>query len=226
MSNIILNESINDSGRLKCLFYMGIPGSGKTTIATKTSVLQPVSHINTDISLEFLSKKHGVIPNQEVFYNHRDKILTLTKTALFHSINGMRPIIVDSTSSNYALMMHRKKIIESFGYDTGMVYVDCDIELAKQRAAARNRKIDVDYIVAANDTITALVDIAKTKFTWFTSIDQEHNQSKTIEQFYHRPLANNIGKNIIEKLTDNKEKYLTDSLYTKEQITKAIATWV
>ena len=63
----LLNESINDKGILKAIFVVGLPGAGKSyTISNLKGQISP-KIVNTDATLEFLSKKTNIPANSETW---------------------------------------------------------------------------------------------------------------------------------------------------------------
>ena len=63
----LLNESINDKGIFKATFLRGLPDAGKSyTVSNLKGQISP-KIVNTDVALEFLSKKTKIPANSETW---------------------------------------------------------------------------------------------------------------------------------------------------------------
>ena len=146
-----LNESINDKGLFKAVFVVGPPGSGKSyTLSKLTGNIEP-RIVNTDIALEYMSKKLGITASSENWKTvFRDTTKRMTSNKLFSYLDGMLPLFIDGTSNNTSNILQRAGILESLGYDVAMIFVNTDIETAKKRAKDRaqkiNREVDEEFI--------------------------------------------------------------------------------
>ena len=117
-----IDESINDKGILKAVFVVGIPGAGKSyTIKQLTGGVAP-KIVNTDKATEFLSKKFEIESNSETWKSFfRDKTRPMTTAMLTNYLNGMLPLFVDGTSNDVSNVLGRAGILESLGYDVGLL---------------------------------------------------------------------------------------------------------
>lgn len=234
-----LNESINDRGLFKAVFVIGPPGSGKSyTLSKLTGNIEP-RVINTDIALEFLSKKLSIPATSEnwrpVF---RDTTKRMTSAKLFSYLDGMLPLFIDGTSNNTSNILQRAGILESLGYDVAMIFVDTDIETAKKRAKERalkiNREVDEEFIEKVYKASAVNKEYFKKKFTTFFEIKNNDgeltdeiilNAYRKVQSFYTSPLNNPIGVANIEKIKGENQKYLTPSIVSKEKLENKISTW-
>lgn len=234
-----LNESINDRGLFKAVFVIGPPGSGKSyTLSKLTGNIEP-RVINTDIALEFLSKKLSIPATSEnwrpVF---RDTTKRMTSAKLFSYLDGMLPLFIDGTSNNTSNILQRAGILESLGYDVAMIFVDTDIETAKKRAKERalkiNREVDEEFIEKVYKASSVNKEYFKKKFTTFFEIKNNDgeltdeiilNAYRKVQSFYTSPLNNPIGVANIEKIKGENQKYLTPSIVSKEKLENKISTW-
>lgn len=234
-----LNESINDKGRLKALFVVGLPGSGKTyTISKLNGTISP-RIINTDKMVEFYSKKLNVDATPENWKDiFRDKSKHTTVENAYNYINGMLPLFIDSTSNSSSNILMRSGLLESLGYDVGCVYVHTSLETALNRVQARNvdntRKVDVDFIKRVHDKIEDDISFLRSKFDFFLEVDNSEdkltNESmegafKKVASFYNKEISNPIGRRLIKTLEAEKESYLVPSQMTEEKLKSRLASW-
>jgi tRNA uridine 5-carbamoylmethylation protein Kti12 len=230
-----LQESINDKGILKAIFFTGSPGAGKSIISSKIGSGQIEPRIvNTDKPYEFLVHSYGgtFTGEQDSFV---DEAIRLTKKQLVQYVNGMLPLFIDGTSNNPSSLFRRVGILESLGYDVGMVFVETDLETALSRASARERTVPEEFIKKAHETVTKNKQFYKSKFG--TNFLEYDNSSDVIDdaailamyrrsyQFFTRPVENPIGKQIIETLRERKQKYLSPSIISNDELTRRIEGW-
>jgi predicted ABC-type ATPase len=225
----MLTESMYDKCKFKAIFMAGSPGAGKTyTIHQIKDGTVPVKIVSTDHYTEFLVPS-GDPDLQKIFI---DKAMHLNKTQLMLYINSMLPLFVDSTSNNFANMVTRAGILESFGYDVGMIFVNTSLETCLERAKERVRHVDEDYIKEAYDKAFENLEMYKSRFSnsFFTEVKNDEGEfnDKAIEhifkqttKFFNSPLVNPEGKRTLEKLEESGGKYLYD-VFDKDFISKKV----
>lgn len=220
-----LEESINDKGIFKALFLAGVPASGKSHIQKKlNSNIQP-KVVNTDtFSRTYFGLKKeaydifGEVPSEVV-----DKSTELTQKQLTNYIDGMLPLVIDSTSSNPSNLIKRNGILQSVGYDTGMVFVYTDLATAKRRNAKRIEDglggVPEEFLVETHAKIVNMMAYYKEHFKFFKVINNNEDNASDIElntimksiyTFYIQDVKNPIGLNIKEKLKEKNGKYISD----------------
>ena len=225
-----LTESINDKGILKAIFMSGISGAGKSyTLSKITSGSIEPRIVNTDKFTEFFKAFH---PTE--WRKYQSKIKILTKTQLSNYLNGILPLYIDSTSSNSSAMFRRNGILKSIGYDTGMIWIDVDLDTALKRAEKRERKVDPKFIKEIHSRLYKIKDYYKDNFKFFIEINNNDAELtnevilstfKKIQNFYLEPVINPIGIELIEKMKENKYKYLTEYKYSTEYLKKLVDSW-
>lgn len=235
----IINESIEDKGIFKACFVVGIPGAGKsyTIQQIKDGQIEP-RIVNTDKAFEFLSTTTGFdITSKDPSPLKRsilDKSKILTKGQLLQYINGMLPLFVDSTSGDATNILRRKSLLESFGYDTALIWIDTDLEQALERARARSRFVSEDAIRSIHKRTKKNVEYLKNKFDVFHTINNNEGMLdnevmlsayRTVSGFFHSNVKNPIGQRTIDRMKKNGWKYLIPNIYTKEQLNRFITTW-
>ena len=141
----IINEGPRDPNIFKSIFTAGIPGSGKTTIVKKLTAGTGMKMVSFDELYEYLIKQNN---RQDISTLNRSSHLVDTKLSTY--LDGRLGIIIDKTSWDYNRVSSIKEQLETLGYDTLMIYVNTDINVAKQRTKDRfqstGRRVDDEYI--------------------------------------------------------------------------------
>lgn len=229
-----LFESINDKGIFKAVFTAGIPGAGKSYTADKivAGQVQP-RVVNTDKSFalpQFAAKWDVGWEDIE----HRVKVTN--RNQLVRYIDGLLPILVDGTSSSVPVTTRRSGILESFGYDVAMVWIDTPLEVALERARKRLRPVAEKYIREIYQTLSdpRFKEFHRERFHPFVEIDNSdgaltdavlQKAGNTMAQFFESPPHNPIGQRYIEQMKENGWKYLHDGMISIEDITRMTAGW-
>ena len=234
-----LLESLNDKGIFKAVFIVGIPGAGKSY--TVKQLAGPISPkvINTDRATEFLSKKFNMSANAKTWRSFfRDRTKPLTVNMLAGYLNGMLPLFIDGTSSDTSNIFNRAGILESLGYDVGMVFINTSLDIAQERAARRGAEIDrhvsVDFINQVHEVSEENREYFKGKFKFYKEVNNNPGELddaailqiyRKVAGFYNEAVDNPVGRRTIQKLIDSKEKYLIPSILEKEELKKKIDSW-
>lgn len=235
----LLNESINDKGILKAIFVVGIPGAGKSYTLSKLQGKISPKVINTDIAVEYISKKikvESTLENWKSIFS--DKSKTITKKILNNYLDSMLPLFIDGTSSDASNILARAGLLESLGYDVGMIFVNTDLETAQKRAVERANKIGrhvpEDFIKSVYEKSQDNKEYFKSKFSFFKEINNSDGELtdsvlmdayKKVQSFYEADIVNPIGKRNIESIKSSSEKYLIPSIITKEALSNKVEAW-
>ncbi|MNE18804.1 Zeta toxin [compost metagenome] len=232
----MVQESINDKALLKAIFIAGIPAAGKSyTVSQIQDGALPLQMINTDNMIEFFHRK-GLI-DMSVKDQQRqvlDQAKKSTKEALYHSLNGMLPLIIDSTSSNEANVIRRKGLLQSLGYDVSMVFVNVDVETAVSRAAQRERAVDEEFIRRSYGIAEENKEYFKGEFSNFVELSNNGTaiDNSTISQavravsgWLSSPLKNPSGRRLLEKMKQQNAKYLTPDIVPEQELRTAVESW-
>ena len=154
-----LLEGLNDPGVFKAVFMAGGPGSGKSLAAKKlgfgTLGLRPV---NSDMSFERGLKKAGLslkMPKDEE--EQRDAIRVHAKAITGKRqdmyLKGRLGIVIDSTARDTKIVLTQRKLLQSLGYETAMVFVNTSLETALDRNRTRERSIPDDIVKSNHGTV-------------------------------------------------------------------------
>lgn len=235
-----ISESINDKGILKAVFLAGTPGAGKSYTIEKINdgSIQP-RIVNTDKALEFLSKKFKLdLSDNDAASNAwefiSDKTKLLTKKSLANYLNGMLPLVIDGTSANPNNLAMRVGILKSLGYDVAMIYIKTDLETAKARVKARDRKVPDEFIEQVFNQMLEFEQHYKNEFSNFIEINNNDGELtndaitaayKKAKKFFSAPIENPIGRHVIEKLKQEKQEYLVPTMMELSDLDKKLDTW-
>jgi predicted kinase len=142
-----ITESINDKGILKAVFFVGPPGSGKTTIIDKIwDGSLPIAVISTDIWTEFFGK----IGKSTEWSIIGKPAKHLTVTNIINKINGLFPVYVDTTGADIGRFEKRVDFLRDIGYDISLVIVDVSFDTSNSRVSLRNknqeRQVSQDFV--------------------------------------------------------------------------------
>jgi len=224
----VITESIHDRGIFKVVFMGGLPGAGKSTIIQHIidGAVQP-RLVNTDRSYEFLLKKTGVKASDSAWEMLGGASKNINQESLYHYLNGMLPMFVDSTASNPAALIRRKGIVESLGYDSMMIWVDVDLEVAIERTQRRARTVDIDHIQNVYYAVQANKQIAQSQYGGnFVIIDNNDvpdigSIEGVVDKFFTTPVSNPIGMQVVE----DGYVYLVPDVHSKEHIQRLVSVW-
>jgi len=223
-----LNESINDVGIYKAVFFGGSPGAGKTYVSNQIkSGSIGVRIVNTDKFLEF--KKNKSWPDIG------DHVKHLTTTQLFNYLNSMLPLYIDGTSTNVESIVRRIGLLEGLGYDCDcMVFINAPLDTVLKRIQSRSRKVSDDFIKFAYEKIEDLRKFYTTKFKKFIEINNDEGMLtdnvinkafNKISSYYQSDINNPIGLKNVKYMKENNIKYLVPSIYSKDHLSKVVSLW-
>lgn len=229
-------ESIEDKGIMKAIFIVGIPGSGKSYSAKKLSGTVSPKIVNTDRAIEyFIMKGHNVTP--DTWPKFKDDSHRITKSALGNYLNSMLPLFIDGTSNDASNVLARAGILESLGYDVGMVFIETSLETAIRRANERlkitGREVGEDFIRHVEKQSEENRKFFASKFSFFKTIKNDDGELddatltkafKAVQQFYNEDVQNPVGKRFLEKMREDKLKYLADVM-DQDVINRKLDGW-
>lgn len=232
----LIPESVSDKGIFKAIFFAGIPGSGKTYVTSKITdgTIQP-RIVNTDKFIEYISNQVKSDVNIDPLYQiFREQIKTLTKNQFSLYLNSMLPLFIDGTSNSAKNLFKRDGILKSFGYDTGMVWIETDVEDAIERSKTRSRYVPEDFIRSVFESLQTNKSYYQSHFKFFTEIKNSSGELtdnlilsayKNVSSFFNESIQNPVGvenKNIAQSSTG----YLIPQVYINIQdIQNQLSGW-
>jgi len=232
----LIVEGVNDPGILKAVFLAGGPGSGKSFVAGELFGIPKkvnvsafgLKMVNTDSELERMLNKYGfgtdlddmpeelvkqlTDPKSDDYSGLRSRAKELTKDRQKMYMNGRLGMIIDGTGSRFPKIKGDKKQLEEIGYDTYMVFVHTDLDVAQKRNMERARKLNPELVESSWQ------DVQKNKIYFqglfgnanFMMVDNSDTLSpkqaekkfnmlvkKGIGKFINKPVKNYRGKNWI-----------------------------
>lgn len=247
--DFLLTEGINDKGIFKAVFMAGHPGSGKTWVLSKIKSGQVEPRwVNTDrlyIERDRLDKMAADSRFRDFAKNWNDgwtnikgDVKRISKTQLALYINSVLPLAVDGTSNNRPVTIRRKGLLESYGYDTAMIFVKTSLETAIKRAEEREktigRKVDKEFIKNAYEIIEDSKSYYRGKFDEWNEINNDEGEltEKVIKKaflhmsnFYSRPISNPDGQKMRDEMIENGWKYLSPNIKSLDNIKRVIDVW-
>jgi hypothetical protein len=229
-----LSESINDKGIFKAVFFAGSPGAGKSYVSKQiTSGGVAPRLVNTDKAYEHLVHAAGA-QFSGTADEYVDKAMQLTQTSLVNYINGVLPLYIDGTSNSPSSLFQRMGILESFGYDVGMVFINTDLDVALDRAASRERFVPPDFIKSVHAKVNKNKSFYASKFGRnFVEITNNGELTdevilggyRKMSSFFSSPIQSPIGQDLKERMVADRQQYLAPNYFSIEQIQKKVSVW-
>jgi len=163
----MIPEGVEDPGILKAVFTAGGPGSGKSAVAKELFNIPTKSTLSSfglkvtssDIPFERLLAKYGLSTDLTgISPELRDKITgdqpgsirSRAKQIYDSQLKSYKRerlgMIIDGTGSSVDKIKAMKIELEQLGYDTFMVFVNTDLEVALARNIMRKRKVPEDIV--------------------------------------------------------------------------------
>jgi len=223
----LLSESINDKGIFKAVYMAGHSGAGKSYVLSKvrSGSVEP-RIVNVDKYVEYFGR------NYEPEFYDRSKTLLMKQLSLY--IDSVLPLAIDVTAASPNAVLRRCGILEFFGYDQGMVFVNCSLETALERAAKRERKVPPEVVRNYYTEVQKIKGYLKQKFDPFIEVNNDIgeltdevvlNAYRKMDGFYNAPVRSKRGLEAIEMMRQNNWKYLSDGVFTKQEIDHMVRMW-
>ena len=145
-------EGVNDPAIFKAVFLAGGPGSGKSFVVGKTSLIAlGFRLINSDDAFEKGLKKAGLTMDPEDIFSAqgqavRAKAKAITGRKMEIALKGRNGIVIDGTGKDYAKIKKQVDMLRSVGYAVHMIFVNTDLETALDRNKMRPRSLPDDKV--------------------------------------------------------------------------------
>ena len=147
-----LLEGLQDPNIFKAFFCAGGPGSGKSYVAAKTTGGSGLVVVNSDDAFENMLAKEGLsakMPESEKeardVVRKRAKVLTGKKKEGL--IEGRLGLIIDGTGKDHGKLIQQSISLKQIGYDTHMIFVNTNLDVALKRNAERDRSVPEAIVV-------------------------------------------------------------------------------
>jgi len=152
-----INEGPNDPHIFKAIFLAGGPGSGKGFVVKNlmggdSTGLKIVNSDDVYEKLASMAKPEPLdLSDPEVVASPqgqeaREKAKRLTKLKQGNYLDGRLGLIIDGTAKDVEKTKRQKDELESLGYDTIMVFVNTNLEMAQARNKMRPRVLKAEMI--------------------------------------------------------------------------------
>ena len=153
-----VNEGPNDPHIFKAIFLAGGPGSGKgfvvkNLMGADSTGLRIVNSDDVYEKLASLAKPEPLdLKDPEVVASPqgqetRDKAKNLTQKREVNYIDGRLGLIIDGTAKDVEKTKRQKERLESLGYDTMMVFVNTNMNVAQERNKQRARQLPDEMVM-------------------------------------------------------------------------------
>lgn len=145
-------EGVNDPSIFKAVFLAGGPGSGKSFIVGKTSLVAlGFKVINSDVNYERALTKAGLTMDPEDIMSAqgqalRDKAKAITGKKLERALEGRLGVVIDGTGKDYGKIKKSVERLRGLGYAVHMIFVNTDLETALKRNDERPRSLPADEV--------------------------------------------------------------------------------
>lgn len=147
-----ITEGPYDPGIFKAIFLAGGPGSGKSYVAQQLLRGSGLKSVNSDTIYEYLAKKQEfdlgdpdkVASDQGQQMRNRAKELTLTQQEKY--LEGRLGLIIDGTGKDVTKVAKQSEELKKLGYQTMMIFVNTNLEVAKERNRQRARSVPDEMV--------------------------------------------------------------------------------
>jgi len=154
-----IDEGPNDPHIFKAVFLAGGPGSGKSYVANRMLGGTGLKVVNSDDVFEYLAQKNNLnLGNPDDVYSDkgqevRNKAKDLTDKRRGDAdqgeggyIGGRLGLIIDGTGKDVSSVSTMAGKLQNLGYDTMMLFVNTDLEVAQSRNQQRDRRLPADVV--------------------------------------------------------------------------------
>lgn len=152
--NNTINEGPNDPHIFKAVFLAGGPGSGKGFVVDNLMGADStgLKVVNSDNVYEKLAELQKLdLSDPEVVaspqgQDTREKAKRLTDLRKKNYLAGRLGVIIDGTAKDVAKTRDQKQKLEELGYETIMVFVNTNLDMAQQRNKMRPRQLPDEMV--------------------------------------------------------------------------------
>ena len=147
-----VEEGVNDPAIFKAVFLAGGPGSGKSFTVGKTGLpALGLKLVNSDPAFEKAIVKAGGSMEPEFIFSPKGQEIrrnakTLTGKQMELYISGRLGLIIDGTGKDYDKIKGQAEQLKAIGYDVAMIFVNTDLDTAKDRDSKRPRNLGANVV--------------------------------------------------------------------------------
>ncbi len=187
-SSAALQEGIHDPAIFKAVFIVGGPGSGKSHVSKQLGLgAMGLVTINSDHAFEYLMRKHDLdpkMPPQEKSQRDavRDRAKSITNTKTHLALDGRLGLHIDGTGADFVKIKNLKDNLDALGYDSYLIIVNTDLDLAKRRNQLRNRSLPDKEVESKWEAVQANLGKYTNLFSNYSIIDNNGDEEGTNSQ--------------------------------------------
>lgn len=188
-----IDEGVNDPAIFKAVFLAGGPGSGKSFVVGKTSLLSlGFKLINSDINYENALKRAGLTMEPEDIFSAqgqalRDKAKKITGLQLELALKGRLGVVIDGTGKDYGKIQKSVNQLRDLGYAVHMIFVNTDLETALKRNKSRDRVLPTPAVKkmwdAVQKNIGKFQGLFRNRMTIVDNSDDADIERSTLEAY-------------------------------------------
>lgn len=175
-----MNESI-DRGMFKALFITGGPGSGKDVVIREGVASEKIVEMNFNQVVDTLNSIHSRAMK--------------SMNPLVDAVVSRKPLIINGPAEQFENIKSIKEHLESFGYDTLMIFVDTTNEESRNRNSNHKRmmveSIRQEKWKSAQENKKHFVNMFE-NYLWFDNTGSIQEKEEDINDIY------NIVKNFLD----------------------------
>ena len=136
-----LEEGIHDPNIFKAIFMAGPPGAGKNTVISELGLnSKGFKLLDTDKTLYYIKKaKNDLAGFQQP--SDADREVSLRRTMSTQTVlqRNMLGLLINTTGRDSDKLMETNRALKSAGYDTFMLFVDTEYDVAFHRIKYREK---------------------------------------------------------------------------------------
>ncbi len=131
-------------------------------------------------------------------------------------------------------LFRRDGILKSFGYDTGMVWINTDLDTALERAAKRDRSVPPEFIKSVFENLSKNKNYYKKHFKFFTEINNSDGELTdsvvnkayiSCQNFFLSKIENPVGEDCREKLINSNGELIPTIYSDLSSILNSLNGW-
>jgi predicted kinase len=153
---------------MEFIFMMGLPASGKTTIAT-----EKFAETHRFIDPDAIKEQHPDYCPERACDIHEWSMDQMERLFMSACLNGDGNWLLDGTGVNAEAMVRRMTIAKQWGYSVTLLYVTCTLETSLRRARARTRQVPESVIIEKSRNIATSFQLVSPFADRITVVDND-----------------------------------------------------
>jgi dephospho-CoA kinase len=161
--NLLLERGRDLDERLKKVFFVtGSPGCGKNYVISRIFPPSPLKIVDIDIIFDLLITKYKPVMYKLEKYRDYDspefnelykKAKLLMKKSINQYVKSNLGLIISATGKKYEKVVEMKNFFEMNGYETFLIFVDCELKTALERNRSRSRTVPEEFLKKAYENV-------------------------------------------------------------------------